>query len=94
MAPDEAPRRKLPRARINAAHFGMGVLFLTWLGFQITLGRDQAPQVLDLLLGSIGGVWFGMVVRDQGRRDEAAAADAKPEKLTGEQPKVGGDASG
>lgn len=94
MAPEEVPRRKLPRARINAAHFGMGVLFLTWLGFQIVLGRDQAPQVLDLLLGSIGGIWFGMVVRDQGQRDAAAAADAKPRKLAGDQPAVGGDDSG
>jgi len=47
----------------------MGVLFLTWLVFAVLTG-DQRPQVLDLLLGSIGGVWFAMVVKDQGRRDE------------------------
>ena len=71
------------------AHLGMGVLFVTWLSFQVALGREDAPAVLDLLLGSIGGVWFGMVVREQGRRDEtveakADRAEAKADRLEAE----------
>lgn len=65
----------------------MGVLFLTWLAFAVVTHDDPAgrPQVLDVLLGSIGGVWFGMIVRDSGRKDEATAdtavrAEAKADK--------------
>jgi hypothetical protein len=65
----------------------MGVLFLTWLAFAI-LTTDTAagrPQVLDVLLGSIGGIWFGLIVREQGRKDEATndtavRAEAKADK--------------
>lgn len=54
----------------------MGILFVTWLVFQVSLGRDAAPPVLDLLLGSIGGLWFGMLVRDQARKAEVHKDDA------------------
>lgn len=89
MAPWKGPRNQSWAKNVNLAHFSMGLLFVTWLAFQVALGRDAAPPVLDQLLGVCGGVWFGIVCREQGRKDEdthttAIRTEAKVNRLDDE----------
>jgi hypothetical protein len=66
--PAPAPRRKL-FAEKNLPHFAMGILFLTWLYFQITLGTAAVPPAINTSFAAISGLWFSFVIREQSKGD-------------------------
>lgn len=46
-----------------APHIAAGVIFLTWLYFQVTLGTSGVPGPVNQSFGAISGLYFAYIMR-------------------------------
>lgn len=57
----------------RAATIALGLVFVSWLGFQIF--KEVPPPLLDQILLYTVGVWFGNIAMETKRHDDDREAD-------------------
>lgn len=62
-------------------HWAMGLLSVTWLFFQMTLGSEGVPGPLNQGWAACLGLWFGYILQ-QGNVKEVRAVDERVDRLS------------
>ena len=52
------------------ATVALGIVFLTWLGFQIFASPLDRPPIIKDLLSTMAGIWITNIAFAQGKRDD------------------------
>jgi hypothetical protein len=62
--------RLLKRHHMNMLHMVLGMVVVTWLGFQLFVPASEQPTILTNALQVAFGAWLADIAYDQRTRDE------------------------